>query len=347
MNLLLVIPYFAPAYAFGGSVTVAETVVHDLLEAGHQVTVATTDVLDEHRRLAPGAPAVPTGARVLRFPNASHALAARLNGYNPRGLRAWLSANAGRFDVVLLQDVYSVLSVAGARAALAAGIPYVLQPLGTLSTAPERGRPLVKRAFLALWGRETVRAATALFPCAAHEAEDLREAGAREEQLVAMPLPLELPVHDEQARAGRPTISFVGRLHLIKGLEPLIEAVALARLEVPEVRLEVVGPGDSYRRRLEELARRLGIQDAVRFHGFVDAEEKLRILRSSHVSVLLSRSEGLPMAALEAMACGTPVLLSRGCHLDEVDGVAGVVVPGQAQEAARALVGLLRDPGLL
>ena len=49
MRLLLAIPYFTPAYAFGGSVTVAETVVADALAAGHEVTVVTTDV-----RVRPG-----------------------------------------------------------------------------------------------------------------------------------------------------------------------------------------------------------------------------------------------------------------------------------------------------
>lgn len=346
MRLLLVIPYFAPAYAFGGSVTVAETVVRDLLAAGHQVTVATTDVLDERRRLAPDAAAAPAGAEVVRFPNLSHFLAARLNGYAPRGLRRWLEANVTRFDVVLLHDVYSVLSVAGARAAARRRIPFVLQPLGTLSPAPERGRPFVKRVFLRLWGRRTVQTAAALFPVAQHEAEDLVAAGARPEQLVSMPLPLELPLPGDEPKAAEPTISFVGRLHPIKGLEPLIEAVSLAREQGSQVRLEIVGPGDAYRQKLEQLSRRLGIANAVVFHGFVDAEEKLRVLRRSHLSALLSRSEGLPMAALEAMACGTPVVLSRGCHLDEVHDVGGLVVGDGARAAADAIVRLVRDDGL-
>jgi glycosyltransferase involved in cell wall biosynthesis len=346
MHLLLVIPYFAPAYAFGGSVTVAETVVEDLLAAGHRVTVLTTDVLDERHRLDPDAPAVPPGAEVVRFPNVSHRLAARLNVYAPRAFRSWLAANTTRFDVVLLQDVYSMLSVGGARAATAAGIPYVLQPLGTLSPAAERGRPLVKRMFLHFWGRETVSRADALLPCARHESHDLIAAGARAEQIVPMPLPLDLPLPSHQTKADRPTIAFVGRLHPIKGLEELIEAVAQVRREIPDVCLEIVGPGDHYRRHLQALVGRLGIGDHVVFHGFVEVEEKLLVLRRAHVSALLSKSEGLPMAALEAMACGTPVVLSRGCHLDEVDQHAGLVVSGQPEDAARALYRLLSEPEL-
>ena len=77
MRLLLCIPYFAPAYAFGGSVTVAETIVEGFVAAGHEVAVATTDVLDERARVAPGTPGI-AGAEVVRFPNVSHRAAARL-----------------------------------------------------------------------------------------------------------------------------------------------------------------------------------------------------------------------------------------------------------------------------
>jgi glycosyltransferase involved in cell wall biosynthesis len=105
----------------------------------------------------------------------------------------------------------------------------------------------------------------------------------------------------------------------------------------------IVGPGERYQRGLEALAAQLGITDAVEFRGFVAAEEKFRVLESAHVSALLSRSEGLPMAALEAMATGTPVVLSEGCHLPEIDGIGGVVVRGEPEDTAAALLGLLGD----
>ena len=346
MRLLLLTPYFAPAYAFGGSVTVAETIVEDVLAAGHEVVVATTDVLDGKRRVALDAPAQPVGAEVVRFENLSHKLAAGLNGYAPRGLRRWLAGNIQRFDVVLLHDVYSSVSVMGARAAARAGVPFALQPLGTLSSARERGRPLIKRAFLALWGKRTVRSASALLYLADHEADDFLAAGASRDRLVAMPLPLDLPTVTQAQEASQPTIAFVGRLHPIKGVDVLIDAVALVRRDVPTVRLEIIGPGDRYRRTLERLVDRLRLRDVVRFRGFVEASEKIAVLADAQVSVLLSRSEGLPMAALEAMACGTPVVLSHGCHLDEVDGKAGLAVPGTAQDAAAAIVRLLSDDAM-
>lgn len=343
MRLLLAIPYYAPAYAFGGSVTVAETVVGGFLDAGHEVTVATTDVLDEHRRLPLDTPPQPVGAEVVRFPNVSHRLAAAANGYAPRGMRAWLRERMPHFDAVLLHDFYSGVSVMSARAAERHGVPYALQPLGTVGAAAERGRPLVKRAFVRAWGTRTLERAAALIHSTDHERRDFLDVGAPEKTLVRLPLPLELPEPLDLPRAGDPTVAYVGRLHPIKGIDRLIEAVALARRDVPGIRLEVVGPGERHQRELEGVAAAQGVTDAVRFHGFVSAEEKLRVLSTAHCSALLSAAEGLPMAALEAMACGTPAVLSEGCHVPEAHGRAGLVTDGSPAATAPALVELLTD----
>lgn len=344
MRLLLAIPYYAPAYAFGGSVTVAETIVGGFLAAGHQVTVATTDVLDERSRAPLSTPAVPPGAEVVRFPNLSHRLAAGANGYAPRRLRRWLAAHMHAFDVVLLHDFYSAVSVMSARAASRAGVPYVLQPLGTAGFATERGRPLVKRTFVRAFGLRTVQGAAAVLHITRHEADDLSAIGTPRALLREMALPLDLPSPSGEPLAAEPTVVSVGRLHPIKRVDALIEAVALARADVPGIRLDVVGPGERHQHELEAVASRLGVRDAVRFHGFVSAEEKLALVARAHVSGLLSAAEGLPMSALEAMAAGTPVVLSEGCHFPEVDGHGGLVTDGSPAATAPALTSLLTDP---
>ena len=346
MRMLMAIPYFSPAYAFGGSVTVAETIVEGFLAAGHDVTVATTDVLDETKRLPVDAPPVPEGANVVRFRNVHHRLASQAMGFAPRGMRAWLAANVRHYDVVLLQDFYSAVSVMSARAAVRANVPFVLQPHGTLSAAPERGRSVVKRAFLSAFGRRTVRDATALMHSSEHERDDFLAVGAAPDRLAAMPLPLDLPPEHATAddKADRPTVAYVGRLHEIKGIDRLIDAVAIARRDVPDLMLDITGPGERYQRQLETQVRSAGLDGAVLFRGYAPVEEKLSAVRRSHAFALLSRSEGLPMAALEAMACAVPVVLSEGCHLNEVHDRAGLVVSGTPEDTARAIVELMRDP---
>jgi glycosyltransferase involved in cell wall biosynthesis len=345
MRLLMVTPYHAPAYAFGGPVKVAETMATDFLAAGHQVTVATTDALDERRRVPPDTPSLPEGADVHRFPNVNHALAARAMGWTPRGFRSWIAEAVCEHDLVHLQDVYSVLSVGASRAAARAGVPVALQPFGSLAPSPERGRPHVKRAFLALWGRRTLELATANVYSTEDERADFVAAGAPEPTLMQLPLPLDLPPALGEPRSDGPLLAYVGRLDPIKGLDVLLRAVAVARGRIPGLRLELAGPGEAYRATLEKLAAELGVADAVTFLGFVSPEEKVRLLERAHAYCLLSRSEGLPVAALEAMACGTPVIVSPGCHLPEVDGHAGRVVARDPVAVAGAIEAVLADAG--
>ena len=343
MRLLVCVPWFAPARAFGGTVTAAVATVKGALAAGHDVTVATTDVLDLRSRVPTDAPAEPAGARVVRFPNVSQRLAAA-NAPLPRGLRSWLRQHVREFDVVLLLDVYSSVSVRAARAAARAGVPYVLEALGTLPATRERGRALPKRVFLALWGRRTVREAAACLYLSDAERDEYVAQGADPARLHPMPPPLDLPDPGEVPRAPAPTVVYLGQLHPIKRIDVLIDAFAQVRAALREARLEVIGAPSSHGDALRERAARLGLGGSVAFRGLIPEEEKGRALASAHVFALLSASEGLPITPLEALACGTPVVLSPGCGLPQVDGVAGIVCDGTAAGAAEALLALLRDP---
>jgi glycosyltransferase involved in cell wall biosynthesis len=341
--VLICTPWYAPARAFGGTVTVAVATAKGLVDAGHGVTVATSDALDLQTRVPPGTPPEPTAAEVFRFRNLSRRLAGT-NVVLPRSLRSWLRRHVREFDVVLLLDVYSSVSVLGSRAAAEAGIPYVLEALGTLPATAERGRALPKRAFLALWGRRTVRDAAVCVYLSEDERQEYLAQGADAERLVPLPPPLDLPTVEPVPRADSPSIVYLGQLHPIKRIDILIRAFAEVRKELPEARLEVIGAPSAHGEQLKALAGSLGIGDAVGFPGFLPQVEKPRTLAQAHVFALLSASEGLPVTPLEALACGTPVVLSPGCRLPEVDGVGGIVCDGTVEGAATALSALLRDP---
>jgi glycosyltransferase involved in cell wall biosynthesis len=112
---------------------------------------------------------------------------------------------------------------------------------------------------------------------------------------------------DRREGAPAPTILYLGRLIPTKGVDDLFAA---ARRLVPRPRIEVAGDGP-HRRRLQRLARRLGV-DAV-FHGFVHADAKHRLLSHADVVCVPSReayglSEGAPLVVVEAFAYGVPVV---------------------------------------
>jgi glycosyltransferase involved in cell wall biosynthesis len=141
----------------------------------------------------------------------------------------------------------------------------------------------------------------------------------------------------------------MGRLKRYKGIDLAIRALAVARQELPELTLDIAGNGDA-RPELEGLARELGLQQAVRFHGFVTEEEKIRLLRSTWANVFPSPKEGWGITVVEAAACGTPSIASDSPGLrDSVrHGQSGFLVPhGDVAALATRMTELAGDPALV
>jgi len=134
----------------------------------------------------------------------------------------------------------------------------------------------------------------------------------------------------------------------MKGLVPLLEAVAKLRTE-RDAELVVVGKIRSGSR-IPATLERLGLGDCVRFVSGVDDAAILRLYAEAGVAVVPSLYEGFSLPAVEAMACGAPLVATTGGALPEVvgpDGGAALLVPpGDPEALAAALRRVLDDPGL-
>jgi glycosyltransferase involved in cell wall biosynthesis len=132
-------------------------------------------------------------------------------------------------------------------------------------------------------------------------------------------------------------IGTVRALRNIYGIDILIKAFALFSRRPPgkKARLLIVGDGP-LRNDLEELTINLGISDKVEFRGKVSHERIPDILSEMSLFAVLSRSESYCVAALEAQACGLPVVASNVGGLPEVvdNGVTGILIPPENPEAA-------------
>jgi len=139
-------------------------------------------------------------------------------------------------------------------------------------------------------------------------------------------------------RLGAPAFCCVARQEPIKGVDVLIEAFASARKELPGAGLTLVGSGSAFEAN-RRLATRLGLGDELRFTGTVPRAEPYLV--QADVVVLPSRREGLPVAALEALGLGRPVVASAvgGTPTVVREGETGWLVPPEDPESlARALV---------
>lgn len=166
--------------------------------------------------------------------------------------------------------------------------------------------------------------------------EALRSAGAGARSRVRAELGIE---------PGRPVLAIVGRMHPVKGHRALLGMLPAIVRSCPRALLLVVGDGPE-RAPCEELARGLGMSQHVRFLG--RRGDVPRLLAAVDLLLMPSQSEGLGLAAIEALAAARPVIAFAVGGLPEVvvDGLNGRLVPlGDCEAFATAVVETLRDPG--
>ncbi len=143
-----------------------------------------------------------------------------------------------------------------------------------------------------------------------------------------------------------PVLAVVGRLVPGKNVQLLIDAMGHLKADFPNIGLLVAGDGP-YRRELETRAQRLGLDNAVRFLGFV--EDVDQVLAAADAFVLPSDTEGSPISLFEAMSFGLPIIASRVGSVPSVvrhDAEALLVRPGDRYELVSALERVLPDAGL-
>ncbi|MEV0585016.1 glycosyltransferase [Nonomuraea sp. NPDC050310] len=213
--------------------------------------------------------------------------------------------------------------------------------------APHRGQHVrLERAL----GR---RANSVIARCLDEEAELIR-LGVPREHIAVVPYGVDTERFRRQgpsaARGSRPRLLHVGRISAGGGAPTVIRALA----GLPDVELVIAGGpppellgGDADAAGLMALAEQVGVADRVTLLGQVARTTVPKLMRGADIVVTLPREAGTGTVALEAMACGVPVIASAvGSHLDSVvDGVTGVLVPpDRPARTARLTRELLANP---
>lgn len=359
MNLLHVIPYFAPAWAYGGVVRATTDLTRALAGAGHNVVVVTTDTLSPSERIDTEEEII-DGVRVIRLRNWSNLLRGKLNLSSPRMFTATIRAlmEAHKAEIVHCHELRTTENLRLAALAKELRVPLVLSAHGTLpyDTGRQAAKQLWDRAFgsrllphfaqvIALTGAETDEARAVWAACGVplpDERISVVPNGIYVNDFAALP-----PTGPFRARwnlGGGPVVLFLGRLQERKGVQLLIPAFAQAVEHVPDARLLIVGPDEGMRVVAQAQVEEYGLGDHVIFTGLLTGPDRLAALAAADLFAMPAVGEGFSMAVLEAMACGLPVLLTPGCNFPEAAAEgAGLVVPREVPALAEALTALLTD----
>jgi glycogen synthase len=356
---ILILTWEFPPHVVGGLGRHVAALARTLTAHGHEVHVVTRDdpnapaPADEWVdgihvvRVAEAPPVIPFGelvAWVLAFNNRVQAAASRLLREQP-------------FDIVHAHDWLVTYAAAGLRETW--GVPVV----ATIH-ATEYGRhqgwlpgPMNKLIHQVEWW--LTYEARRVITCSQYmqrQVEDIFQLPSAKIDVVPNGVdPRDFEVDPDDARVTRATLTgprtrmvlFAGRLEYEKGVQTLLHALARVRAQVGPTRLFVAGIG-TYSEELRRQVRELGLQRHVRFTGFVKDRELRLLYGAADVAVAPSIYEPFGLVAVEAMACGTPVVVGDTGGLREIvsDGSGLTFTPEDDEALADALIRVLTEDGL-
>jgi glycosyltransferase involved in cell wall biosynthesis len=145
--------------------------------------------------------------------------------------------------------------------------------------------------------------------------------------------------------SGDPVVLFIGRLHPDKGLDVLLKACAVVRRTRPRLQIVLIGWDHGALRTVVRVSRALGLERAV--HVLPPAFETARLqayVDADVFAVAATTYEETSLAALEAVACGTPSVLTKQCQIPGLDTGGGLVTECDADAFAAGLAAVLGDP---
>lgn len=336
LRVLMVTPRYAPF--IGGVENHVQQVSSRMVRQGAEVTVLTTD---------------PTG----KLPRSE-----RLDGVEVLRVRAWPSKSdlyfapgiygvirRGRWDIIHVQSYHTFVPPLAMLAARRAKIPYVLTFHGGGHTSRLRNSiRSLQRAML----RPLLRHARRLVAVAGFEIREYgRELRLPRERFALIPNGADFPELARSpatsSRNGTLVVS-VGRLEQYKGHQRVIAALPHLLAARPDARLRIAGSGP-YEAKLRRQAEELGVAERVEI-GPIPPGERSRmaeLLSNASVTALLSDFETHPISVLEALACGSPVLVADNSGMRELaerGWARAIPADSPPEETARAMLQQIEAP---
>jgi len=362
MRILNITQTYFPFMEFGGPPVKVRSLSQRLVKLGHKVTVLTSDwglqayasaAGSRAERTAVGWRLEESGIEAIYVPSW---VRYRALSWNP-GIARFCRAQLWRFDVAHIFGLYDFLGPATAAACRRSGTPYVVEPIGMF--VPIVRNFLLKRMYHLALGQSMLRGSRTIIATSPQEVAELVSSGQPAEKIVVrrngVEVPDSLPERGRfRAAAGIPedakVILYLGRLSEKKSPDVLLQAFAsLGDMEGgTDVRLVFAGPDDGdMKQRLQRMAGELGVSARVQILGPVFNKDKWSAYRDADVFILPSQNENFGNTAGEAVAAGTPVIVTDKCGIAPLlADVAGLVVRHDAGAIAQAIARVLCEPGL-
>lgn len=305
MKILFIVPTYKPAYIYGGPTVVISKLAECLVQAGHQVTVYTTTANGKTELEVEANKEVFVDGVLVRYFNR----VTKGNTFFSPDLWQFLNKTVKIFDAVHIHGWWNFLVFGAAWICKRNGIKPILSPHGMFSDYILSARNPKKKWILhKLIGKRLLQN-TFLHVSTQMEANESKKIIPDWEETI-IPNLVQLPGKTyERTENDVFSIGFLSRIDPKKGLEILIQALSEVDFHY---NLLIAGSGNSgYINSLKKLAKDCGNSDNIKWVGWIEGEEKFNFLSKLDLFALTSYSENFAIVIIEALAVGTPVLISN------------------------------------
>jgi glycosyltransferase involved in cell wall biosynthesis len=360
MRLWHVTQSYYPFLAMGGPTVKVRALARGLASSGHTVTVVTADLgFDSTKREITGAVPGPWGLKARE--NGVEAIYLRTRAryrsltWNP-GVAAFCRERLGGYDLTHIYGLYDLLGPGVAGACRRIARPYIVEPMGMF--LPIVRSIWMKRLYHDTLGGRLLHGASRVIATSEQEREEFLEGGIADAKIVVRRNGIEIPGEFPPTGTFRTAwniskdaklVLFLGRLVSKKSPDLMLEVFSQWNQRGNGARgsvLVMAGPdeGDGLRRHLETMTTQMGLSGRVLFTGPLYGDAKWAAYRDADVFVLPSLNENFGNTAAEAVACGTPVLVTDRCGIAPlVNQRAGLVVPHDRAALEEGLSRILDD----
>jgi len=363
MQLLHATQSYYPFLDKGGPTVKVRALARGLASRGHAVTVLSADLGFDAAKIKAALAVSSTWGFETREEGVEAVYLRTRARYrsltwNP-GVAAFCRERLEQYDLTHIYGLYDLIGPRVAAACRRVALPYLVEPMGMF-------RPIVrsirmKRVYHDILGARLLQGASRVIATSEQERQELVGGGVTEDKIVVRRNGIDVPDrfpprgwfrNQWNIAVSTKLVLFLGRLVSKKSPDLMLRAFSQWSRRGNGSRgsvLVMAGPdeGDGFRQRLESIAAQMGLHGRVLFTGPLYGDAKWAAYRDADVFVLPSQNENFGNTAAEAVACGTPVLVTDRCGIAPiVNQRAGLVVPHDCSALESGLAQILDDPAL-
>lgn len=356
MKILQVVPYFYPAWSYGGPAKLVYDTSLYFSQKGHSVTVYTSDSYDENNRMPKSFYVKKKNFKVNYFKNFHNLLTYRYNIYFTPGLFLKAIFQIKKFDIIHIHDFYTLQNFWVGFLANLYKIPYIVSVHGCLEEERIVQRSFFKSIYYTVYGSKLLRYASKVVATSKNEIKAYENHEVDKENILFIGHginPREFRTRKNKADCKKrfnfpeenKVITYLGRIHKIKGLDLLVKSIS--EIKEDKISFVIAGSDDGYLQKLKDLLNEYNVKEKVTLLPACFGEEKSMLFRASDIFVYPSYSEGFSLGILEAAAAKLPLVITTGCHFPMIKNYnAGLIVNPDHFELKNALLKLIKNNSL-